>query len=121
MGDSEDYEEATAPMPKRVRIGEYLYTDGIKAETWQLTPEEVEEFFPERVNPELENGETMICYVPDCGCQVNATVGKRGMINHLRLKHAAVFVRNRGRLKKAEKVEDLKEIILEDNRRANGS
>lgn len=73
-----------------------LHVDGIRVEPWQLTEEELMEFFPERYREEY-GGIEAPCPYPGCQKQVN-DADKRTYMTHVRAAHETFYDKHRAEL-----------------------
>lgn len=99
--------------PTFERVGEVLYCDGYRVEPWQLTAQELMEFFPE-VYQQKYSGSIVPCPVPQCPGKVNMSDGKRSVLNHLRWKHEDLYAKAKRRFKGAVTFDDAKAIIASE-------
>lgn len=84
--------------PVRKVVDGVLYVGGGRVEPWQLTEEELMEFFPERYR-EVYGGIYRVCPYPNCNGQVNDG-DKRTYMSHFRAVHEPFYELHRNDLLK---------------------
>jgi hypothetical protein len=109
MSNSNEYSIADIQghEPKFMVEGGILYCDGIKIEKWQLTPEELEKFFPEEYRDKYGAGD-LPCPFPGCdGKILGFGDHKTSITGHFRQKHNDFWEPRRKRFSESEDLTSL--------------
>lgn len=100
--------------PVRERRGDKLYVDGIAVEKWQLSPDELEEFFPERYHDAYPEGQAP-CPINGCD-QAIFWHDKRSFTTHARNNHLDWYAKHRKAVTEARNVGEIKKMIVDEQK-----
>ena len=102
--------------PVRERRDNKLFVDGIAVEKWQLTPDELEEFFPERYHEAYPEGQAP-CPINGCD-QAIFFHDKRSFVTHARNNHYEWYQKHKHAVREARDVGAVKKLVADEQQEA---